>query len=73
MVVLTIGITSDNINFLSLTFFFLVLSAVEFGIGLVLILLQNTLLRSISLSDNGSNFIKNATRFSGKIKMISTP
>ena len=73
MIVLTIGITFDNINFLSLTFFFLVLSAVEFGIGLVLILLQNTLFRSISLSDNNNNFLKNTTRFGSKLKMISTP
>lgn len=49
------GMLYDNINLLSLTFFFLVLSAVEFGIGIVLILVQNVFLRSIYLSDNSKN------------------
>ena len=39
--VLIVGMVYDNVNLLSLTFFFLILSAVEFGVGLVLILLQN--------------------------------
>lgn len=56
IVVFAIGYVSDNVNLLSLTFFFLVLSAVEFGIGLVIILLQNVFLRSTSLNDgSGKN------------------
>jgi NADH:ubiquinone oxidoreductase subunit K len=65
---LSIGFLYDNVNFLSLTFFFLVLSAVEFGIGLVIILIQNIFLRSISLTTNSDNFFKNSTRFSSRIK-----
>ena len=49
------GYTYDNVNLLSLTFFFLVLSAVEFGIGLVILLLQNIFLRSLQLHDNARN------------------
>jgi hypothetical protein len=56
------------VNFLSLTFFFLVLSAVEFGIGLVIILIQNVFLRSISLAANSDNQFKNSTRFKSRIK-----
>lgn len=55
VIVLNMGMLYDNINLLSLTFFFLVLSAVEFGIGIVLILVQNVFLRSIYLSDNSKN------------------
>ena len=65
---LSIGILYDNVNFLSLTFFFLVLSAVEFGIGLVIILIQNVLLRSISLTNNSTNYFKDSTRFVSRIK-----
>lgn len=65
---LSIGFLYDNVNFLSLTFFFLVLSAVEFGIGLVIILIQNVFLRSISLTNNTDNFFKNSTRFTSRIK-----
>lgn len=64
---LFIAISYDNINILSLTFFLLILSAVEFGIGLVVILIQNLLFRSIRLSDNSSNFSKFSTRFFNKI------
>ncbi len=55
LIVLNMGILYDNVNLLALTFFFLVLSAVEFGIGIVLILVQNVFLRSIYLSDNSRN------------------
>ena len=55
VIVLNMGMLYDNVNLLSLTFFFLVLSAVEFGIGIVLILVQNVFLRSIYLSDNSKN------------------
>jgi NADH:ubiquinone oxidoreductase subunit K len=70
VIVLTLGSFFDNINVISLTFFFLVLSAVEFGIGLVLILIQNIFMRSISLNDSSSNWIKYNTRFASKLKVI---
>ncbi len=62
-VVFIVSLTYDNLNLLSLTFFFLVLSAIEFGIGLVLMLLQNVITRSINLTDNDSNFTKFMIRF----------
>jgi len=62
-----VGMLYDNLNILSLTFFFLVLSAVEFGIGLVILLLQNVFYRSLSLTDNDANFSKFASRFKSKL------
>lgn len=52
---LVLGFISNDINVLALTFFFLVLSAIEFGIGLILLLLQNLLFRSISTFENDTN------------------
>jgi NADH:ubiquinone oxidoreductase subunit K len=69
LIVLSVGALFDNVNLVSLTFFFLVLSAVEFGIGLILILTQNIFLRSISLNDLSSNFLKHNSRFSSKLKL----
>ena len=43
-------LTYDNVNLLALTFFFLVLSAVEFGIGVALILAQNILRETLGVS-----------------------
>lgn len=68
LIVVSIGFLYDNVNFLSLTFFFLVLSAVEFGVGLVLILLQNIFLRSIDLTNNSKNWLKYNIRFLNKLK-----
>lgn len=48
----------DDLNILSLTLFFLVFSAVELAAGLILLLLQNTLFRSLTLVD-GSNNVQN--------------
>ena len=62
-VVLFVGLFYDNLNILSLTFFFLVFSAIEFGIGLVLLLFQNIVNRSINLNEGDSNFIKFSYRF----------
>ena len=73
VLVLSLGIVYDNANFLSLTFFFLVLSAVEFGVGLVLLLVQNIFTRSLSLSDNTKNDVKYGTRFINKLKNTQTP
>lgn len=64
---LFIGIFYDNSNVLSLTFFFLVFSAIELGIGLVLLLLQNLINRSINLNDNDANFFKFTNRFKNNI------
>ena len=55
IIILSVSFLYDNVCLLSLTFFFLVLFAVEFGIGLVIILLQNIFFRSIHLSDNNKN------------------
>jgi len=73
LIVLNMGILYDNVNLLALTFFFLVLSAVEFGIGIVLILVQNVFLRSIYLSDNSRNWLKYNTRFLLRIKNSKLP
>lgn len=68
---LTIGFIYDNLNIVSLTFFFLILSAVEFGLGLVIILVQNIILRSINLSDMSENNFKFNTRFQQKLNLGS--
>jgi hypothetical protein len=66
-IVLLIGLIYDNLNMLSLTFFFLVFSAIEFGIGLVLLLFQNIITRSINLNDYDNNFLKFSNRFKSKL------
>ena len=71
VIVLSIGFLYDNSNLLSLTFFFLVLSAVEFGIGLVIILIQNIFFRSLQLSDNSKNYMKYNIRFLNRVKVFS--
>ena len=67
--VLVVGFIYDNVNLLSLTFFFLILSAVEFGLGLIIILLQHLFNRSVSLHDNNTNTAKFASRFSSKVNL----
>lgn len=62
-----VGFAYNNVNVLALTFFSLVFSAVELGIGLVLLLTQNTLTRSLSLSENDKNFLKFTNRFKSKL------
>lgn len=66
-IVLFIGLIYDNINLLSLTFFFLVFSAIEFGLGLILLLFQNIINRSINLNDSDANFLKFTNRFKNKL------
>jgi hypothetical protein len=66
-IALFVGFVYDNLNILSLTFFFLVFSAIEFGIGLILLLFQNILTRSINLNDYDTNFLKFSTRFRNKL------
>lgn len=65
---LFIGLVFDNLNILSLTFFFLILSAVEFGLGLIIMLVQHIIYRSINLNDNNVNTLKLSSRFSQKLK-----
>ncbi len=71
IICLFIGLIFDNMNILSLTFFFLILSAVEFGLGLIIMLVQHILFRSINLNDSNTNSIKFASRFSNKLKTQS--
>lgn len=73
VVVLNVGFLFDNINLLSLTFFFLVLSAVEFGIGLVIMLVQNIFLRSLQLTDNSKNWLRYNHKFLIKLKNFKLP
>lgn len=64
---LFVGIIYDNLNLLSLTFFFLIFSAIEFGIGLVLLMLQHIFFRSLSLITNDYNSNKFLTRLVAKL------
>jgi len=73
IIVLSVGFLYDNVNLLSLTFFFLVLSAVEFGIGLVILLLQNIFFRSLQLHDNSKNWSKHNLRFVSRVKSVNLP
>lgn len=66
-IALFVGLVYDNLNVLSLTFFFLVFSAIEFGIGVVLLLFQNIITRSINLNDYDANFLKFFNRFRAKL------
>ena len=65
--VLQIGLLYDTASLAALTFFFLVLSAVELGVGLILVMLQHTLLRSVSLLSGRFNFLKFTTRINVKV------
>jgi len=67
IIVLLVGFIFDNVNLLSLTFFFLIFSAVEFALGLVIILVQHILLRSIYLNTLSKNSHKFSVRFKKKI------
>jgi NADH:ubiquinone oxidoreductase subunit K len=66
-IVLFVGLVYDNLNILSLTFFFLIFSAIEFGVGLVLLLLQHILLRTLNLNDSETNIFKFVNRFNRQI------
>jgi len=68
-IALFIGLAFDNLNILSLTFFFLIFSAVEFAVGLVLMLIQHLLTRSISLETTDSNIFKNMSRSTVHLKV----
>lgn len=66
---LFLGLSYDSLNLLSLTFYFLILSAVEFAVGLVLMLLQHTLTRSISLTENDTNVPKFTNRLVNQLNV----
>lgn len=68
-ITLYIGILYDNVNILSLTFFFLVFSAIELGLGLIILLIQNVINRTINLADNDVKNIKFLNRFKTKINI----
>lgn len=61
MVVLA-GLIYDNLNVLSLSFFVLIFSAVEFGVGLILLVMQHLLTRTLNLNENDANFLKFTNR-----------
>ena len=63
----------DTASLVALTFFFLVLSAVELGIGLILVMVQHTLSRSVSLLSGRFNFLKFTTRMNVKAPGHSAP
>lgn len=67
IIVLLVGFIFDNVNVLSLTFFFLIFSAAEFALGLVIILIQYIFLRSIYINTMSKNNHKFLTRFLKKI------
>lgn len=54
-IILISGFYFDNINILSLSFFFLLISAVEFSIGIVIIFIQILFLRSLEVNKKNNN------------------
>ena len=57
----------NDLNILSLTFFFLVFSAIELSLGLILIVAQNLILRSINVLDMNSNFYLFTARIKNRL------
>ena len=68
-IVLYLGLLYDNINLLSLTFFFLIFSAAEFGVGLIVLTTQHLFLRTINLNDNDNNLYKFSNRYLQKLNV----
>lgn len=66
-IALLIGFLNNDLNVISLTFFFLVFSAIELSIGLILILAQNLILRSITILDLNSNYLLFASRLKNRL------
>ena len=52
------GLLYDNLNILSLSFFVLVFSAVEFGLGLIILIMQHLFTRTLNLNENEQNVFK---------------
>jgi NADH:ubiquinone oxidoreductase subunit K len=71
IIVLLVGFIFDNVNMLSLTFFFLIFSAAEFALGLVIILVQHVMLRSIYINTLSKNTHKFSLRFKKKLPLKS--
>ena len=71
IIVLLVGFIFDNVNILSLTFFFLIFSAAEFALGLVIILIQHIFLRSIYINTMSKNNHKFSLRFKKKLPIKS--
>nr|YP_010049561.1 NADH dehydrogenase subunit 4L [Strombidium cf. sulcatum]QPL15966.1 NADH dehydrogenase subunit 4L [Strombidium cf. sulcatum] len=69
IVSLFVGYIFNSLNILTLTFFLLILSAVEFGIGLVIMLIQHIIFRSINLNSNSFSSIKFFNKWSLKLKL----
>nr|QPL15921.1 NADH dehydrogenase subunit 4L [Strombidium sp.] len=69
---LYVGYIYNNLNILSLTFFLLILSAVEFSIGLVLMLIQHIIYRSINLNLNTLSSLKYYNKYSNRLKFNKT-
>ena len=68
-IVLATGMFYDNINLLSLTFFFLIFSAIEFGVGLVILLLQHIMLRTLGLHSSDINVFKYTNRYTRHLNL----
>ncbi len=68
-ITLYICILYDYFNVIALKFFFLVFSAIEFGLGLIILLIQNIINRTINLGDNDIKNIKFLNRFKTKINI----
>ena len=66
VITLFMGLVYDNLNLLSLTFFFLIFSAVEFSVGLIVLLLQHLFLRTLNLNETITNSYKFSNRFTQK-------
>jgi NADH:ubiquinone oxidoreductase subunit K len=71
IIVLLVGFIFDNVNILSLTFFFLIFSAAEFALGLVIILIQHIFSRSIYINTMSKNNHKFSSRFKKKLSVKS--
>jgi len=64
-----IGIAYDNLNVLSLTFFVLIFSAIELGLGLVLLLLQYIFIRTLGLDYFDTNVFKFSVRAVSQVQL----
>ena len=67
IMLLFLGMVYDNLNLLSLTFFFLLFSASEFGVGLLVLTSQHLFLRTINLNEADANVFKHSNRFLQKL------
>ena len=66
---LLVGLIFNTLTFLGLSFFYLMIAASEFGVGIILLLLQHLLFRSLSLYENDVNLFKFINRFNRLINL----